>query len=122
MPFINQLTLMACHCRFGWHSLVAAYGVPQEKLTFIPHGIVLPESPKPSTSRRHLLESITLGMALKGASVAREAAQGEGPVAYFCRLCGTVVPAGVCRPDSELPRLSLRALCKQRRHILSAEV
>ena len=93
MPFINQLTLMACHCRFGWHSLVAAYGVPQEKLTFIPHGIVLPESPKPSSSHRHLLQSITLGMALQGASVAREAAQGERPAAHPCSVCGTVTTA-----------------------------
>ena len=77
------------HCRFGWHSLGAAYGVPQEKLTFIPHGIVLPESPKPSVTRRHLLQSITLGMALQGASVAREAAQGERPAAYPCSICGT---------------------------------
>ena len=96
---IAGLTAHGAHCRFGWHSLVAAYGVPKDKLTFIPHGVVLPQSPKPSASRRHLLQSITLSMALQGASVAKKAAQGEHPAAYTCRIFGTVTSAGDCRPS-----------------------
>lgn len=113
----------ALHCRFGWHSLVAAYGVPQEKLTFIPHGIVLPESPKPSASRR-LLQSITLGMALQGASVGKEAAQGEHFAAHTLGSAAQSLQQELA--DHTLGgvlglfRLLLRAQGNQRHHSLIA--
>ena len=46
--------------RFGWHSLIAAYGINSEKVIFIPHGVVLPQSTKLSTPNRHLLEQVPL--------------------------------------------------------------
>ena len=46
--------------RFGWHSLVAAYGIAPEKVIFIPHGVVLPQSIKHSAAERHLLQQTTL--------------------------------------------------------------
>ena len=128
MPSITQLRLMTphWHCRFGWHSLVAAFGVPQEKLAFIPHGVVLPQSPKPSASRRHLLQSITLSAALQGASVGKEAAHGEHTAAYtlfkspwdnlLLKMLAAHPPGGVLR----LFRLALQALRKHRHHFLRA--
>ena len=46
--------------RFGWHSLIAAYGLPPEKVIFIPHGVVLPQSTKASKPHRQLLQDMTL--------------------------------------------------------------
>ena len=46
--------------RFGWHSLIAAYGIAPEKVIFIPHGVVLPPSTEPSPTTRHLLEEVAL--------------------------------------------------------------
>ena len=33
---------------FGWHSLVAAYGIPPQQAVFIPHGVDVPEQPAPT--------------------------------------------------------------------------
>jgi len=46
--------------RFGWHSLIAAYGLPPEKVVFIPHGVVLPHSTNASKPHRRLLQDMTL--------------------------------------------------------------
>ena len=51
---------MLCVFRFGWHSLTAAYGIAPEKVIFIPHGVVLPQSTERSTRDRHLLEQMML--------------------------------------------------------------
>ncbi len=40
-----------CPCRYGWHSLTAAYGINPENVVFIPHGVSIP---KGSTHQRHL--------------------------------------------------------------------
>ncbi len=44
--------------RFGLHSLIAAYGIAPEKVIFIPHGVVLPQSIERSAPGRHLLEQV----------------------------------------------------------------
>lgn len=38
--------------RYGWHSLIAAYGISADKVIFIPHGVNIPKSSAPS--QRHL--------------------------------------------------------------------
>lgn len=52
----NQKRLLtesiAWDARFGWHSLIAAYGISPDKVVFIPHGVDLPKNNAAST--RHL--------------------------------------------------------------------
>lgn len=52
----NQMRLLnesiAWDARFGWHSLIAAYGVSPDKVVFIPHGVSLPKTSEASI--RHL--------------------------------------------------------------------
>ena len=56
-------------CRFGWHSLVAAYGIAPEMLTFIPHGVTLPQGIERSIPTRHLMQHMTLRRLRSGESV-----------------------------------------------------
>lgn len=56
----NQTRLLnesiAWDARFGWHSLIAAYGISPDKVVFIPHGVDLPKNSAAST--RHLTAHI----------------------------------------------------------------
>ena len=59
-------------CRFGWHSLVAAYGLPPEKVLYIPHGIDVPQGPATARSQRELLQHVGMRFLLSAGAGSTE--------------------------------------------------
>ena len=83
---------------FGWHSLVAAYGIPPEHVVYIPHGVDVPEQTSPdqdaptmrgSTSR--LLLRQLLARSGRKSCAGHIKLCGEG---FLVHSCCTVASAG----------------------------
>lgn len=57
---------------FGWHSLVAAYGIPPQQVVFVPHGIDIPEQAAPdadTATRRDSASRLLLRQLLANAGM-----------------------------------------------------